>query len=141
MSASAKFLLAATVLSTLLSAPAAYAGDKAQAWGARMPNSRNTTMRNRAKSARVWIGEQARGWGVGSRMTSNLTTSMHFHAKGAAQAVDAIKTNRTQVVRESVSACGTCITLENSGDQFAITNSVLRSINGASVTTYAEFFN
>lgn len=141
MSISAKLLVVTVIFGSLSFNASVYAGDKTQAWGARMPNSKNTTMRNRNKSARVWIGEQARGWGLGSRMSSNLTTSMNFHANAAVQAVEDLKSNNTQRVRESVSACGTCVTLENSGDQFAITNSGLTSVNGASVTTYAGFFN
>ncbi len=141
MAISAHFFMAILVLSTLAYAPTLSAADKAQAWGGKLPNTKNATMRNRNKSARIWIGEQARGWGVGSRISSSLTTSMNFHTKASTQALNALKENKTQIVRESVSACATCVSLENSGEHFAITNSVLTSINGASVTTSAEFSN
>lgn len=117
------------------------ASEKTQAWGARMGDTKSATMRNRNKNARVWMGEQARGWGVGSRMNSALTTSMNFHVKSAVQALSNTQSNANQASSFSASACGTCTTLQNIGDNFVISSSSLSSVNSASVTSHAAFNN
>lgn len=140
MSRLVKFLLPLVYIS-LADVHASWAADKTQAWGARMTASHSATMRNRNKSARVWVGEQVRGWGQGSRITNGLTTSMAFHLESSQKALETIKSNTDVANRMSVSACGTCVSLENNGNDYAISGNAVNSVNSGSVTSLAEFTN
>lgn len=142
MSFQLKRLLSVFVLQLFIM-DAGVAADKTQAWGARMTTSHSsiTAMRNRNKHAKAWIGEQARGWGQGSRITNTLTTSMGFHLQSSQKALDEIKSNTNQVNSMSASACGTCVTLQNTGDNASISGSLITSVNSGSVTSFAAFNN
>ena len=117
------------------------AADKTQAWGGHLNSSHSGTMRNRNQNAKAWIGEQARGWGQGSRLTNTLTTSTTFHLQSSQKAIETINSNTSQVNSLSVSACGTCTTFQNSGNTYSITNSSVSSVNSGSITSASIFNN
>lgn len=133
-------LILSVVFINLLMINTAPAGDKTQAWGARLNSFNSVTMRSRNQNARAWIGEQARGWGLGSRITNTLTTSSSFHLQSSKKALDNIKSNNDQTNFISVSACGTCVNLQNTGNNFSINNTSINSVNNGS-TTSAGLFN
>lgn len=142
MSFQLKLLLPALALNLVIINPGV-AADKTQAWGARMTTSHSsiTAMRNRNKHAKAWIGDQTRGWGQGSRMTNPLTTSMGFHLQSSQKALEEIKSNTNLINTMSASACGTCVTLQNTGDNASISGSSITSVNSGSVTSFAAFNN
>ncbi len=134
-------LMFPVLIANLSLADSAVAADKTQAWGARIKSSQSATMRNRNQNARVWVGEHARGWGLGSRITNTLTTSMAFQAQSAQKALENIKTSNSQTNNYVSSACGNCVTFQNSGNNYSITNTMITSVNTGSVTSTAIFNN
>lgn len=130
-----------SLLIMLLNTDFAMAGDKTQAWGGRVNGLIAGTMRNRNQNARIWIGEQARGWGAGSRITNSLTTSMAFHLQSTRNAQQALAINQNEPNNFTSSACGTCFNYQNTGNGFSIGNNAVTSTNSGSVTSTSLFNN
>lgn len=127
------------VLMSLAGSGLSVAADKTQAWGGKINGNSSSTMRNRNQHARIWIGEQSRGWGAGSRVTNPLTTSSAFHLQASNEAVRALQINENDVITYSTTACGTCVSFQNNGNNFSVINNSVVSTNSGSVTSTSQF--
>ncbi len=134
-------ITAGIVLLGLIGSGLSVAADKAQAWGGKINGNSSSTMRNRNQHARIWIGEQSRGWGAGSRVTNPLTTSSAFHLQASNDAAKALQRNENDVITYSTAACGTCVSFQNKGNDFSVINNSVVSTNSGSVTSTSQINN
>ena len=132
-------IITGILLLSLVGSGLSVAADKSQAWGGKINGNSSSTMRNRNQHARIWIGEQSRGWGAGSRVTNPLTTSTAFHLQASKDATKALQINENDVITYSTTACGTCVSFQNTGNDFSVINNSVVSTNSGSVTSTSQF--